>query len=144
MTNKIFKKLSKNNYFSFLYICALCFLGLRPIFPAFYNTFLPESSAGAWNMYTDDIEDLSSCYLIVDNDSIIIDWKKYFYHSTFVSSAHPNYREYLGDDFVEFLLNNDSTVKHHQAFSTTADLLLIVSYVVDKQDTITYEYYRNK
>ena len=95
-------------------------------------------------MYTDNIEDLSSCYLIVDNDSIIIDWKKYFYHSTFVSSAHPNYREYLGDDFVEFLLNNDSIVKHHQAFSTTADLLLIVSYVVDKQDTIKYEYYRNK
>lgn len=127
------------------YIVFLLFLGIRPSVPYLYNTYLASSSVGGWNMYQYLLNEEVECYLLLDSgERIIIDWQKYMYHSTFASSAHPNYRKEMGDHFCDYLLKNDSKIDSLIKRKQNFELKLMISLIKENKDTITYDYSRRQ
>ena len=125
-----------------LYFLVLLCLGLRPKIPYLYDNFFPISSAGGWNMYQYKVEEQVNCFIETERDSIPVNWKKYFYHSTFVSSPHPNFRKSMGEKFCNFLMENDSIILDLKKKENSFKLLLTINAVINESDTLNYHYER--
>tara|TARA_B110001452_G_scaffold264824_1_gene268460 strand:- start:2064 stop:2480 length:417 start_codon:yes stop_codon:yes gene_type:complete len=125
-----------------LYFFLLVFLAIRPKIPYLYDNFFPISSAGGWNMYQYKIDQEVNCFIKTEHESIPVNWKRYFYHSTFVNSAHPNFRKIMGEKFCDFLMENDSIVLDLKKKEKSFKLLLEINIIINEGDTLNYNYER--
>lgn len=137
------KKISAR-LFAVCYIAIVLILGLRPKIPYLFDNFMPLSSAGGYNMYQYLVEEEIECFVLLDEKKkkIDIDWKRHMYHSTFVSSPHPNYRKVMGGKFCDYLMKYDTTLDSLKKRNESFELQFNITIIKEKQDTLRYEYYR--
>lgn len=137
-----------------IYIISILLLSLRPKIPAIYDNFLPGSDIGSWSMYKYLLDQDVECYFIsLEKDTLEIDWRQHFYHSTFTSSAHSNYNDIFGKEFIAFLKNlngpvskktfmkkNNSTISMIKDNNLKGSIFLDITLVRQKKDTTFHKY----
>lgn len=85
-------------------------------------------------------QEVSSYFVSGNNDTTTIDWKQHFYHSTFASSAHPNFVESIGDDFLIFMKNNNPTISEIKRNYISGELFLEITLIKERKYALNYKY----
>ena len=127
-----------------VYLAIILFLAIRPRVPHLYDTVMPSSDIGGFNMYPYFLQQKVQCYILdKEGDTTQINWQQHFFHGQFANSAHPNYKSFIGDRFIDFLGQHNPEVQAFKEGNKEGVIHLNIQLIKEKQDTAHYNYTRN-
>jgi hypothetical protein len=136
------KAQKRRKIFIGIYILILVILGFRPKI-AGLAAIKPSSDIGTWSMYKYLVKERVFCFLETSEGRVPVDWRSHLYHGTFLNSAHPNFHESMGDEFIEFLSKKNPTVLDYKKKGKPFALHLYIQSVLEKKDTTQFHFQKN-